>query len=146
MPFDEEPDDTLPVKNAGLKKVSSQKSMFDSMPKKMSSDEFERRVSDIQDKAVGYKKDAAVLTKKFIDLVGNKTLKQNKNALDLDYEREVIADMVKLASTIDNDPNEQEGMGSLGCITLLLKVSLSQRNRINQLEYLLEQLLKQKTT
>jgi hypothetical protein len=146
MPFDEEPDDTLPIKNVGLKKVSSQKSMFDLLPKKTSPEEFERRVSETQEKASGYKREAALLTKKFIDLINSKTLKQNKNALEIDFEREVIADMVKLASTIDNDVNEQEGMGSLSWITLLLKVVLSQRNKINQLEYSVDQLIKQKTT
>lgn len=146
MPFDEEPDDTLPKKNIGLKKVSSQKSMFESLPKKTSPEEFERRVAQVQEKAVGYKRELAELTQKFIGLINDKTLKQNKTVLNIDYEKEVISDMVRLASTIDNDPNEQEGMGSLGLTAILLKIVLSQRNRINQLEYSIEQLVKQKTT
>ena len=48
--------------------------------------------------------------------------------------------MIHLAVDINNDPNEQEGMGSLTWITLLFSACLSQRDRLNKLEYLTEQL------
>ena len=50
--------------------------------------------------------------------------------------------MIKLAVDVNNDPNEQEGMGSLMWIVLLLKTLLMQRDRINQLEYVVSQLEK----
>ena len=50
--------------------------------------------------------------------------------------------MVQLGIDINNDPNEQEGMGSMTWITLLLKICLSQKDRINQLEYSVSQMEK----
>jgi hypothetical protein len=50
--------------------------------------------------------------------------------------------MIKLAVEINTDPNEQEGMGSLMWIVLLLKTCVSQRDRINKLEYSVSQLEK----
>lgn len=147
MPFDEEDDlDVLPSKNQGLKKVSSQKSIFDEMPKKPNQQDFDKRVKSSQEKILGYKSSAGELSKKYINLLQDKTLKQNKSLLVRQMEQEIIASMVQLAIDINNDPQEQEGMGSLSWVTLLLKVCLSQNLRMNELEYnisLLENKIKQ---
>lgn len=139
MPFDEENDDvSVPAKNSGLKKVSTQKSIFENLPKKPSSEEFEKRVHETQERMTGYKLHGATLSKQFFKMLGDKTLKQNKSPFGADAEKELLSKMVQLAIDINNDPVEQEGMGSLGWITLLLKVCLHQRDRINQLEYLVD--------
>lgn len=142
MPFDENEEEVVPAKNAGLKKVSSQKSIFDNIPKKPSQDDFQKRVASSQERLTGYKLSVSQLTQQFLKLLNDKTLKQNKNLFDQDIEKEVIANMIQLAQEINNDPAEQEGMGSLSWITILLKVALSQRNRINDLEYRLSVLEK----
>ncbi len=51
--------------------------------------------------------------------------------------------MTALAVEINNDPHEQEGMGSMGWITLLLNVCLIQRDRLNKLEYEIAKLKQQ---
>jgi hypothetical protein len=136
MPFDEdENSDALPNNKKGLKKVSTQKSMFEEMPKKPSQEDFEHRVKNIQEKESNYKAKASDLSSKFVKMLSDRTLKQNKNIFSVEMEREVLSQMVNLAIDINSDIHENEGMGSMGWITLLLKICLYQRDRMNQLEY-----------
>lgn len=72
--------------------------------------------------------------------MSDKTLAQNRNFYQNSAQTDLLGDMVKLAIEINNDPNEQEGMGSLGWIVLLLRTCFSQRDKINLLEYQLAQL------
>lgn len=147
MPFDEEEDSpSIQSQKVGLKKVSSQKSIFDSMPKKPTQAEFEDKVHAVQERMSNNKKQASDLASQFIKIMTDKTLKENKSPFALDMEKEVLTNMISLAVQINSDPNEQyDGMGSLGWITLLLKTCLSQRDRINRLEYALT-LLDKKTS
>lgn len=142
MPFDEEEDNLEPVKKIGLKQVSSRRSIFDNTPKKPSQEDFEKQVQDNQEKMMGYKQRAADLTVQFKKIIEDKTLSKNKNIFSKELEKEILTKMVNLAVEINNDPNEQEGMGSLSWITLLFKISLRQRDKINDLEYELSLLQK----
>lgn len=136
MPFDEdEKDSDNPLNKKGLKKVSSQLSIFDAMPKKPSQEEFEKRVQNMQERNSGYKAKVADLTAKYKKILFDKTLKQNKNVFAVELERDILAQMVNLAIDINHDPDEGEGMGSMAWTTVLLAVCLSQRDRINQLEH-----------
>jgi hypothetical protein len=145
MPFDEEDDDVPSIQSQklGLKNVSSQKSIFDSMPKKPTQEEFEQKVKTVQEKVSANKVKAADLAVNFGKILSDKTLPQNKNPFQKELEKEVVAQMVQWAVDVNNDPNEQyDGMGSMAWITLLLKVAISQRDKINQLEYLVSLLEK----
>lgn len=145
MPFDEENDDGLPSPHSqkiGLKQVSSQKSIFDSIPKKPTQEEFNTKVKKIHDRDNSYKIRAAELATQFNKIMADKTLVQNKGPFAKEIEKEVLSNMINLAVEINNDGKEIEGMGSLTWITLLLKTCLSQRNKINQLEYSLSVLEK----
>lgn len=137
MPFDEENDDQPSVQSqkVGLKNVSSQKSIFDSMPKKPSQADLDRQVKDIQQKVSHHKAKAADLATQFNKSMNDHTLPQNKNMFQKEMEKDLLSQMVQLAIDINNDPHEQEGMGSLSWIVLLLKTCFSQRDKINQLEY-----------
>ncbi len=143
MPFDEESDKpSEQSQKIGLKKVSSQKSIFDAMPKKPTQEEFDEKVKHTMERATGYKRKASELALAFTKALKDKTLPQNKNAFQLEVEREMLTNMVQLAIDINNDPNEQEDMGSLSWITLLMKTCFAQRDRINLLEYSIAQLEK----
>jgi len=144
MPFDEEEDDNnkLPELKTGIKKASSQKSIFDSMPKKTSSNDFKEQVKQIEEKNIGYKKTAAELSIAFKKLIADKTLSQNRNIFMNETEQEVLSKLISLGSDINEDPVEKEGIGSLMIIILLLKTCLYQRDRINSLEYSYSQLEK----
>lgn len=143
MAFDEETQDLDLSKNKNLRKVSSQKSIFDNAAKKPSQEDFENKVKQYHEKSIGYKTKAAELSNKFKNALLDKTLVQNKNIFANEVETELLSDMVTLAMEVNNDPNEQESMGSLMWIILLLKTSLMQRDKINELEYKIFQLEKQ---
>lgn len=144
MPFDEENDSELPSvqsQKVGLKNVSSQKSIFDSMPKKPTQEDLNQKVKVIQERASHYKARAADLSTQFYKALADKTLVQNKNQFQVAMENDVLGQMVQLAIDINNDPaEEKDGMGSLSWIVVLLKTALKQRDKINQLEYQVSQL------
>lgn len=136
MPFDEDdPKEFVP--KVGLKQVQGQKSMFDGKSKKPTQQEFQQQVQQTQEKMSGYKKRAADLFVQFSRAMSDKTLAQNRNVFNNESEKELLQNMIQLAIDVNNDPNEQEGMGSLTWITLLFKTCLSQRDRMNELEYAL---------
>jgi len=138
---DKDPKDYAP--KIGLQKqVGGQKSMFDNKPKPPTPQEFQKKVEEVQEKASGYKKRAAELFIQFNKTVMDKTLPQNRNVFNIESEKEMLQNMVQLAMEINNDPNEEDGMGSLTWITCLFKTVLSQRDRINELEYTLSNLQK----
>jgi hypothetical protein len=133
MPFEEkDPKDYAP--KVGLKKIG-QKSMFEGKPKAPSPQEFQQKVQAVEEKKSSYKSRAADLFIRFNKAIMDKTLPQNRNIFLAESEKEMLQNMIQLAIEINNDPNEQEGMGSLTVITCLFKTSLAQRDRINELEY-----------
>lgn len=138
MPFDEENDEDLQSiksQKTGLKKVSSQNSIFDNLPKKPTQKEFEEKVKDHQEKSNSYKFRAAELASQFNKAMADKTLAVNRNPFQKNVEKEILTKMIQLAIDINNDPSEDDGMGSLSWITLLLKTCFSQRDKINSLEH-----------
>ena len=143
MPFDEEEQDTEPSaqsQKVGLKNVSSQKSIFADMPKKVSQEDFENKVKKVQEKKSRYKTKTADLAVQFYKTMSDKHLSQNKNAFQKELENELLKNMVRLAQEINSDGEEREGEGSLSWITLLLKTCFNQRDKINELEYSILQL------
>ncbi len=136
MSFDED-DPKEYVPKVGMKQVQGQKSMFDGKPKKPTQQEFQQQVQQTQEKMSGYKKRAADLFVQFSRAMSDKTLAQNRNVFNNESEKELLQNMIQLAIDVNNDPNEQEGMGSLTWITLLFKTCLSQRDRMNEMEYAL---------
>ncbi len=140
MPFDEDEKDLDLSNNKSLKKVSSQKSIFDTIQKKPTQDSFEKKVKEVQEQKNAYQNRLSELTEQFIKVLSDKTLKNNKNPFEAEFERELLIKMMQVAIDINADQNEPEGSGSLPWISLLLKVALNQRNKLNELEYALSQL------
>lgn len=139
MPFDEE-DDAPFVPQKGVKEVSSKKSMFDGIPKKPSQESFEKQIKISQDRLSSYKVRASELATQFNKVLSDKVLPENKTIFAKELENELLTKMIQLAIEINNDPDEKEGMGSLGWIVLLFKTCLSQKDRANILEYKLSQI------
>lgn len=135
MPFDEEDTDLQEQpKRIGLKKVSSQKSIFDKMAKKLSPN-IDEVARGVEKKKLTYKEIAADLSLQFKKAMSDKTLPENKNVFQIEAEQEMLSKMVKLAVDVNTDENEDEGMGSLMWVILLLKTNLNLRSQINLLEY-----------
>lgn len=142
MPFDEEDDAPATVPKVGLKNVSSQASIFDAIPKRPTQEDFTKKVHQVQERNSSHKTRAAELSAQFNQTLNDKTLKQNKNVFAREMERELLTKMAQLAIEVNNDQNENEGMGSLSWIVLLLKTCLNQRDKMNQLEFIISQLEK----
>lgn len=144
MPFDEEDNDQPSVQSqkVGLKKVSTQKSIFDAIPKKPTQEQFEQRVKEVQERASSYKSKTADLAVQFNKTMADKTLNSNKNMFQKELELELLKNMVRLAQDINADIKESEGDGSVCMIALLLKTCFNQRDKINTLEYVVTQLEK----
>src|SRR5579864_250174 len=115
-------------------------SMFDGKKKPPSQQEFQQKVQASQETMAGYKKRAAELFVQFQRSMADRTLAQNRNIFNSETEKEMLQNMLQLATEINNDPNEEEGMGSLTLITLLLKTCLAQRDRLNDLEFVVDTL------
>lgn len=135
MPFDDENEnDVLPKK--GLRQVSSQKSILDVKKDVAPTEEkFNELVRERIDKSNDYKSRAGELAIQYKKLLSDKTLQQNKSSLHADIEKEILTKMINLAIEINADEGEQEGMGSLGWIAILLKSQFYFRDKINELEY-----------
>jgi hypothetical protein len=145
MPFDEEEDNDQPSARSlkvGLKKVSTRKSIFEDMPKKPTQEDLDKKVKNIVEKNITYKQKASELAMLFGKAMVDKTLKQNKNIFNIDFEQDLLSKMINLGIEINNDEAEMADMGSMSWITLLLKTCFAQRDRINLLEYTLSQLEK----
>jgi len=140
MAFDNTPKDFKP--KSSLKPVEGSPSMFDKKPKPPTQQEFEKKVQEVQEQSSAYKRRAADLFMQFNKTLMDKTLPQNRNVFNIETEKEMLQNMLQLATEINNDSNEQESMGSLTLITLLFKACLAQRDRINQAEYSIDVLSK----
>lgn len=131
MPFDDEVPKTPKVKLKNQNKPS----IFDSMPKPVSKDANFKEAAAANSRSNDYKQKAVDLSIRYKKLLEDKTLDFNKAQSSSEEENLVIRDMVNLAIEINTDELELEGMGSIGVITLLLKMLLLQRDKINKLEY-----------
>jgi hypothetical protein len=145
MPFDEEEQDDNPSEHAkkiGLKNVSSESSIFDSMPKRRLDPNFKEKIQNAQEQKYVYKDRGAALTSKFQKIMNDKTLPQNKSIFQKEAQSELLKDMIQLAMDINDDANEHEGMGSLGWIALLIQTTLNMKDKVNYLEYELSEIKK----
>ncbi len=98
--------------------------------------DFEERadaaVSEVQEKQSRFVR----LVRAFMDILGDRTLPENKKPLARQTEEELKDNLVKIAVEFNNDPLAQEdGLGSAALISVLTKAVLMQRDRINQLEH-----------
>lgn len=119
---------------AGLK-INNSKSIMNNIPKKPNPVEIEAKAREAIDRSEGYNSEVANLVSMFKKTLEDKTLADNKSSLSLDAEKELIGKMIDLAININNDPNQREGMGSVGLIIVLLKSILDHRDKVNKLSY-----------
>jgi hypothetical protein len=81
---------------------------------------------------------------RFIEIVKDKTLVENKGGIAQDIEREGRENLLQLAIELNNSEIEEEsGRGSIVILASLMKVVLLMRDRINSLEYELLQIKKE---
>ena len=123
------------IKNKSAEKVESEK---------REREEYKRKFEERAEKTVQYHNDqsnkAVDCISRFLKLAEDKTLPQNRGGIALDVEREIRQDLIQLALDLNNDENEEDnGKGSVVVLSVVSKIILMYRDRLNQLEYELQQ-------
>jgi hypothetical protein len=141
MPFDEEKEDISQNRKIGLKQ-QPQKSIFDNIPKKPPVEEFNSKVKESYKTNLSNKDKIQKSIEKFVFFLKDKTLEENKTIFQKSSEKDVLIELLQSAMDLNQDENEQPGTGTLTLASTLIKVCLHQKDRINSLEYRLENLEK----
>jgi len=123
-------------------KINNDRSMAKTLSKPPSKKEFEETAKQVNETLNSYNDRAAKLASDFRKLMEDTTLIENKNVLMVDIEREILGKLAQLAVDINTDEHEKEGMGSVGLLAIVFNHLLLMRDRINLLEYRLEQEIK----
>jgi len=123
-------------------KISNESSMF--APPEKPEESFDEKAKKVISKVEGRKADCAKLASQFVGILNDKILSVNKSPITKDIEKEVVGKLVALASEINSDESEDEGMGSMAVITLLMRSILIQRDKINELAYEVDKIKKSK--
>lgn len=114
-------------------KLDPKKSLFSK--KAAVKNTFEERAQEVHSRMQGYLSEAFELGVQFKEFLEDKTVPSQMGALRRSREKEVIGKLVAFAIRVNNDQDENEGMGSVSILTLLLKTSLAMRDRYNELDY-----------
>jgi hypothetical protein len=138
MPFD----NRGPIKKKGIK-INNENSSVPS-PKPDASAVLDEQAKKAISKYEDYKQRTWELSTKFKGMVEDKTLSDNKSVLTRGIETEVLNKLVVLASEMNEDDTQPEGIGSTALSFLLMKMILLQRDTINALLYKVEKLEKSK--
>ncbi len=96
--------------------------------------------NDTMSRLEEYKKRSWDLGTKFKSLIEDKFLPENKSPIAKDLEKEILDGLSSLATDINNDPSQLEGMGSVAMCQLIMKMMLIQRDTINSLLFRINKL------
>ncbi len=124
------------LKNKSAEKVEQEKKEREA---------YKARFDDNADKTVKYHEDqssrAVQIIQRYMKMTEDKTLAQNRGGIANDVEREIRQDLIQLALDLNNDEFEEDnGKGSVVVLSALTKVLLQYRDRINQLEFDIQQM------
>ena len=71
----------------------------------------------------------------------DRTLNRNRGSIANDVEREIRQEIIKLAEDMNNDENEEnDGKGSVVVLSVVTKILLNYRDRLNDMEFEIQQL------
>lgn len=86
---------------------------------------------------------AIKIIQRYMKMADDKTLAQNRGSIANDVEREIRQDVIQLALDLNNDEFEEDnGKGSVIVLSAITKILLQYRDRINQLEFEIQQIKK----
>ena len=119
-----------------LKNKASEKAELEKIEKQQYKEKFERAADRTMQNIEDNNTKALNIISKFLKMSEDKTLHKNKGAIALDVEREIRQELIQLVMDFDNDATEDEyGKGSIIAISILSKIVLNLRDRLNDLEY-----------
>jgi len=104
--------------------------------------DFNNSVSEYQVQQTEIIKKSADLTSKFMDIIKDTTLNENKGPIQKQIEQQICRDLTDLSLELNQDQTQPEGIGSAGMTLLLLKIVLLQKDKINELGYKISKLEK----
>ncbi len=150
MPFEDDyvSDDELEQessKKSGLK-LNNKNSAVSALPKKPNPELFEKQAKEAFDRGEEYKQKAFDLAIKYKKSLESTVLVENKDPRSKQEEIEIINGLANLAMEMNNDDSQDEGVGSVGVITLILKLMLFQRDVLNKNSYDIDKLSKDVVT
>lgn len=108
-------------------------------------EEYQSRFEENADKTVQYHdekgKKAIDIISRYLKMTEDRTLSRNRGTIANDVEREIRQQLIQLALDMNNDENEEDnGKGSVVALSAVTKVLLIYRDRLNDVEYELQQL------
>jgi len=126
-----------PVRKGGVKlKNQETPHIKEKKLKQQHKEKFEENVDKAMESDAEKKKKGVILFSNFFNMCNDKVLNRNKTELQRSFEKETNAKMVEFALDLNNDPlEENDGLGSVVLSQAILRVLVSQRDRINDLEY-----------
>jgi hypothetical protein len=124
-------------------KLDSGKSRFQPRGPKPSTADFEKEVGKAIEDSDELKKQARELSDRFMAMMKDKTLPDNKGLIGRDLEIETILNISKFALALNSDEMQPEGIGAIGVCQILMNAVLNLRDQVNELSYEIYNLKKQ---
>lgn len=133
-------EDRGPIKKKGIK-VNNDNSTIP-QPKPNYQEKLSEKAQEVATKYEEYKSRTWELSTKFKAMMQDHVLSDNKSVLVKDIEAETMNRLVALASEMNEDDNQPEGIGGTALSFLIMKMLLLQRDTINTLLYKVDKLEK----
>jgi len=142
MPFDDNNDEEVvpqPARKIGVKKDNP---IIPGENSAKIKNNFENQADAQYAKIEGYKQQIWDLSIKYKSFIENKTLVANRGPIAVNLEKEVLDKLAQLATDMNEDETQMQGVGNTALCMLLMKCMLVQRDIINNLSFKIEQLEK----
>jgi len=96
---------------------------------------FEEQIKNYQENEKDIAARISTASREYLKAIKDLTLLQNKSELVKQNEKDIIKELIDIASILNSDQSQPEAIGATGLINLLLKINLDQRDSINELRY-----------
>jgi hypothetical protein len=108
-------------------------------------EEYKARFEENAERTVKYhdekSKKAIDIISRYMKMTEDRTLNRNRGSIANDVEREIRQEIIKLAEDMNNDENEEnDGKGSVVVLSVVTKILLNYRDRLNDMEFEIQQL------
>jgi hypothetical protein len=134
-------DDNKPKPRRGVKINNDTSTIPKPLPDQSAA--FQEQAARVHSKFEEYKNRGWELAANFKKLVEDTILPVNKTVISKDVEQENINNLIILATDMNEDSDQKQGIGSVVLCTLAMRMILLQRDKINTLSYRLESAEKQ---
>jgi hypothetical protein len=131
MPFEDDDEEIAPARK-GLKTTNQNSSVLAASSPKAN---FDKDAEEVFNRSEDYKRRAAECAKAYLVALKDKTLPDNKNSISKDLEKESFQNLIQLGMEMNSDLSQDDGVGSMALIALLLRVILTLRDQVNLVDY-----------